>query len=188
MSFYQTKTSVEQYISMAEGFDGRALIAHLGHYLVAGASVLEIGMGPGVDLDLLRAKYNAIGSDFSNLFLNRYQSTHPDADLLQLDAITLDTEHNFDGIYSNKVLHHLDDASLRKSISRQASILSSEGVVLHSFWYGNHIEEHAGMKFHYRNEAFLLEEFSIHFEILELKKYTELEENDSIFLIGSLNS
>ena len=40
------------------------------------------------------------------------------------------------------------------------------------------------MQFHYRNEAFLKEIFSSSFEILQLTRYTEIEDNDSIFLLA----
>ncbi len=46
---------------MAAGYDGRELIAALTNYLPAGAEVLELGMGPGVDLDLLSQTYQVTG-------------------------------------------------------------------------------------------------------------------------------
>jgi len=55
---------------------------------------------------------------------------------------------------------------------------------MHAFWYGNRLEEHGGMKFHYRNEVFLKELFSPGFEILQLKRYMEFEEDDSVYLVA----
>ena len=184
MSFYHSKEGVSEYIKMAEGYDGRELVAVLSESLDANARVLEIGMGPGVDLDLLSARFEVTGSDYSQLFLDRYRTVHPDADLIQLDAITVETDRTFDAIYSNKVLHHLEDEELHQSIQRQHNILHPHGLVLHSFWYGDWTEEHAGMKFHYRDERFLSGAFSHCFEILQLKRYTEMEENDSIFILA----
>jgi len=184
MSFYQSKEGVAEYVEMAEGYDGRDLVTILSEYVDANARVLEIGMGPGVDLDLLSAYFEVTGSDYSQLFLDRYRATHPDADLIQLDAITIKIDRLFDAIYSNKVLHHLEDDELNKSIQRQHAVLNPHSIVMHSFWYGNQSEEHAGMKFHYRNEAFLSGVFSPRFDILQLKRYTEMEENDSIFLLA----
>ena len=40
------------------------------------------------------------------------------------------------------------------------------------------------MKFHYRDETFLISAFTELFDVLRLERYTEFEENDSIFLIG----
>ncbi len=185
MSFYHSKEGVATYFKMAEGYDGSELLALLREYLGANSRVLEIGMGPGVDLDLLGTRYAATGSDYSQLFLDRYEATHSQADLIQLDAITIDTNRRFDAIYSNKVLHHLVDHELHKSIQRQHDVINPQGIVMHSFWYGDHIEEHAGMKFHYRNEAFLSSVFSPCFEILRLQRYSELEEDDSVVLVAS---
>ena len=53
MSFYHTNESVSAYIKMAEGYDGRELVDVLSEHVDANARVLELGMGPGVDLDLL---------------------------------------------------------------------------------------------------------------------------------------
>ena len=184
MTFYHSKEGVSQYIEMAEGYDGRELIDVLGEYLEADASVLEIGMGPGVDLDILGSHFKATGSDYSELFLDRYASTHPDADLIQLDAITMETDRQFDAIWSNKVLHHLGEQELRKSVRRQHEILHSRGIVMHSFWYGEGSEEYSGMNFHYYDEDFLGSVFSPLFKVLRLERYTEMEENDSIFVLA----
>ena len=73
MSFYHSKEGVSKYIEVAEGYDGRELVAVLSEYLDANASVLEIGIGPGVDLDLLSRHFAVTGSDFSQLFLDRYK-------------------------------------------------------------------------------------------------------------------
>ena len=184
MSFYQTKEGVTKYIEMADGYDGRELVDVLREYLDADASVLEIGIGPGIDLDLLNQHFVVTGSDYSQLFLDRYRKTHPDADLIQLDGITLQTDRRFDALYSNKVLHHLNDSELSKSIRRQHDILNPNGLILHSFWYGDRVDEHAGMKFHYHDEAFLRREFSPFFDMLLIKQYQEMEENDSVLVVG----
>lgn len=49
--------------------------------LPSGASVLELGMGPGFDLDLLRKNYEVAGSDDSQFFLDGYRETCPYSDL-----------------------------------------------------------------------------------------------------------
>ncbi len=107
MSYYEDKDNAEQYIKMAEGYDGATLIAVLNEHLAAGSTVLELGMGPGTDLGLLAETYTVTGSDYTQTFLDIYLETHPDADLLRLDAQTLETKRTFDCIYSNKVLHQL---------------------------------------------------------------------------------
>jgi SAM-dependent methyltransferase len=188
VSFYDTEEGVAEYVEMAFGHDGRELIAVLEEHLPAGARVLELGMGPGKDLDLLARRYAATGSDRSTLFLERYRAAHPDADLLRLDAVTLETERRFDAIFSNKVLHHLDEDELACSIARQASILRPAGLVMHSFWYGDRDEELAGMPFHYRDEACLSKAFEPTFELARLKRYPELDDGDSVYVLAKLRT
>lgn len=183
MSYYDSQENVEEYIKMADGFEGRALIAELKKYLPAGASVLELGMGPGKDLDLLAESFRVTGSDRSSVFLERYRRTHPQADLLQLDAVTLDTDHTFDAIYSNKVLHHLTRDELAESLRRQAERLNSGGVLLHTFWYGDKEEWFSGLRFVYYTEESLSRMIGPEFELVKSERYTEMEDHDSICLI-----
>ena len=65
MGYYDDAENVKEYVEMAEGFDGRELIDVLREYLAEGASVLELGMGPGKDLEMLSEHYRATGSDSS---------------------------------------------------------------------------------------------------------------------------
>ena len=48
MGFYDDDKNVEQYIQMAEGYDGKLLIDILLKHLPSKSSVLELGMGPGL--------------------------------------------------------------------------------------------------------------------------------------------
>lgn len=85
-------------------------------------------MGPGVDLDLLRTYFDATGSDASQVFIERYLATHPNASVLKLDAVTLDTDRRFDAILSNKDLHHLNPTEQPHSFQRQAAIADALSV------------------------------------------------------------
>jgi len=147
MGYYDDPKNVREYLDMAEGVDGRALVEVLAHHLSAGSTVLELGMGPGKDLTFLSASYRATGSDSAQLFLDLYQEAHPDADLLLLDAVTIDTARRFDGIYSNKVLQHLTREEACASIQRQAEVLTEGGIALHSLWYGEGEETFSGLRF-----------------------------------------
>ena len=49
--YYFTKQTVNEIIKMAKGFHGRDLIEKLKGFLPEHSSVLELGSGPGVDLD-----------------------------------------------------------------------------------------------------------------------------------------
>jgi hypothetical protein len=52
MGFFDTEKGVEQYIKMAEGYDGAELIKILQKYLPQNSTVLELGIGPGKDMDI----------------------------------------------------------------------------------------------------------------------------------------
>ncbi len=184
MGFYDNEETANQYIAMAEGYDGKLLIAVMLGYVPNGAGVLEIGMGPGVDLDLLSEHYQATGSDNFEFFVDRYRDAHPGADLLVLDAVTLKTDRKFDCIYSNKVLHHLDDGELCESLQQQYGLLNEGGYVMHSFWQGDSVEEMHGLNFFYRTEMQLHSAFDSLFEVIRLVAYTELEDNDSLYVLG----
>jgi trans-aconitate methyltransferase len=119
MGYFDERKNVDDYIHMAEGYDGRDLIAVLQKHLPARSTVLELGMGPGKDLDLLAQTYQVTGSDYSNVFLDLYREKHPAADLLQLDAVSLATERKFVCIYS-KVSHDIPRGG---SISRLTPML-----------------------------------------------------------------
>ncbi len=184
MGFYDEEKTAREYIAMAEGYDGSLLIAAMSNYVPQGASVLEIGMGPGKDLDLLLDRYQATGSDNSQFFVDRYRDAHPDAELLSLDAVSLKTDRKFDCIYSNKVLHHLDECDLSRSLERQCELLNEAGHVMHSFWSGSGVEEMHGLKFFYRNEAALRASFNDRYDVVSLIPYEELEPEDSIYVIA----
>ena len=187
MPYYDEPNNVQQYIDMAEGYDGRELVAALTKYLPEGAMVLELGMGPGTDLELLARHYRVTGSDNSRVFLDRFRSMNQDADLLQLDAETIKTTRRFNGIYSNKVLHHLSPEQLHNSFNRQHAILLREGIALHSFWLGNREETMHGLRFQYYQEEFLHSLVEPGFTILESTHYAEFEPNDSLYLVIKKN-
>lgn len=184
MSFFHKEENVKEYIAMCEGYDGEELINIFRKNLAEGATVLEIGMGPGKDLDILQRYYKTTGSDYSEIFLNTYKETNPHVDLLLLDAVKMDVAKKFQGIYSNKVLQHLSREELRESIEKQNNVLIKPGIMFHSFWYGDKEEEMQGLKFAYYNEVSLREIFSKDFEIIEMKRYSEMEDQDSIYVVA----
>jgi len=182
-NYYDSEKNVLQYISMAKGFNGKALINILKTHLKKNASVLELGMGPGKDLNILKKDYKVTGSDISDIFLERYHKKHPDADLIHLDAVTLKTKRKFDCIYSNKVLHHITTSELKKSIKKQKQLLNTEGMLLHSFWRGDLDEDYNGLRFVYYTRDELINYFENDFKIIDIQPYKEMEDNDSIYII-----
>ena len=183
MGFFDERKNVDAYIKMAEGYDGHDLIKVLQGSLPSGSTVLELGMGPGVDLDLLAEVYSVTGSDSSKVFLELYREKHPGADLIHLDAVSLETERRFECLYSNKVLHHLTKGELKQSFLRQHQIVSQGGLLMHTFWYGNKEEEHQGLRFVYYTEEELLQHFGQGFDVVAMKRYDELEADDSFYVL-----
>lgn len=177
---YDTRNGVEEYVAMARGFDGTSHVERLKQMLPSGAALLELGMGPGVDLDMLARIFHVIGSDLSKAFLKRYANIRSGAELLCLDAVTIDTEMRFDAIYSNKVLHHLTPAQLQRSLIRQAEILRSGGVLLHGLWAGHEVETYQGLfsqQYSCGSFAALVPPV---LELVECESYKEMSRGDSI--------
>ena len=187
MGSFDTEEGVSEYLEMAKGHDGRELIEKLSEYLPADSTILELGMGPGTDLEILSKRYEVTGSDNSNLFIDRYRKANPEADLMLLDAVTLETDRRFDCLFSNKVLQHLQRADLEVSIPRQAELLEDGGLLAHAFWYGSKIEEHGGLHFQYYEESDLQEMFGEHFDVVLVERYEELDPGDSIFIVLKKN-
>ena len=184
MGYFDNEKNVQAYIEMADGYDGKELIEVLKLHIPEGSTVLELGMGPGKDCDILRQSYRVTGSDNSVVFLELYRKTHPEADVLQLDAIHIETQRTFDCIYSNKVLHHLTTSELHASFQRQYDVVNEDGVVFHSFWYGSKQEELDGLLFVYYTETDLQKIMETYFMILDIQRYTEMEANDSLYVVG----
>lgn len=187
-NYYKTKESVEEYIRLAKDVSGKDLIEKLKKFLPAQSTLLELGTGPGTDWNILSQDYTVVGSDNSQEFLAHLKSSNPSGRFIELDAITLSIEEQFDGLYANKVLHHLKDDELTHSIERQYDILTPKGVICHSFWRGEGSEIFKGLFVNYQTEQTLRTYFEQYFEILVLDQYAEFEEADSLLLIGKKKS
>lgn len=180
---YDTPEGTDEYAAMAEGYDGRTHIERLNELLPPGSEVLELGIGPGVDLDMLAETFTAVGSDLSQAFLDRYARLRPEAELMQLDAITIDTDRRFDAIYTNKVLHHLTTGELHRSLHRQAEVIRPGGLLLHGLWAGTTAEDYGGL----HDQRYLPDTLEAVIpdvlEIVECVFYEEMETDDSLRVI-----
>ena len=183
MTYFDSRKKAEDYIKMAEGYDGAKMIVRLREHLPAGAKVMELGMGPGTDLLDLASTYEVVGTDVSPQFLEIFQEKHPEIKLARLDVVTIEIDEMFDGIYSNKVLHYLDKEALEKSFLRQAELLNDKGFVLHSFWRGEQIEEFDGEKHYYYMEDDVIELVKKVFDVIYLECYEEFSKDDSFFIL-----
>jgi trans-aconitate methyltransferase len=183
VGYFDDEKNVREYLKMAEGYDGRELVDRLAKYLPEGSTVLELGMGPGIDLDMLAERFITTGSDTSDIFLDMYRQQHPAAALINLNAVSIDTDRTFDGIYSNKVLHHLTRDELKASLMRQVDVLKTGGIALHSFWHGDKEEEHKGLRFIYYRIEELQQMIPASLELAEFWLYKEMKREDSICLV-----
>ncbi len=183
MTYFDDRKKVQEYIEMCEGVDGKELIDILKKHLKQGSTVLEIGMGPGKDLDILKKYYEVYGSDYSQVFLDIYKENNKDMELFLLDAITIDTKKQFDCIYSNKVLQHLTEKELEQSIKRQKEVLNDTGLLFHTFWRGDAEEVYDGLRFVYYEKEDLINFFQKSFQVIDINYYTEESDRDSIYII-----
>ena len=183
-AYYKTKETVDEYIKLAKDANGNQLIQKLEQVLPLHSVLLEIGSGPGTDWKILNKSFHIIGSDNSTEFLKHLVSKNPNGEFLELNAITLQTDKKFDGIYSNKVMHHLTDNELADSIKRQYEILKPKGIICHSFWSGEGSEIFKGLFVNYHEEVCLKVFFKAYFEILSIEYYKEFDNEDSLLLLG----
>jgi len=183
MNLFDDPKQVEEYIKMSQAYDGRDLIAKLKEYLPLGSTLLEVGMGPGKDLDILSQDYDATGSDRSKIFVNRYKKMHPESDVMTLDACFLKTSRTFQGIYSNKVLIHLSKDELKQSFQSQLNIIKKGGVAFHTFWAGDKEESFDGLRFIYYTIKTLTPLIPSEFSLIDHYYYKEDSDNDSLAII-----
>ena len=182
--YYEDPANVENYSKFTPSHDGGPLVDAFAAWVPDGSTVLELGMGPGKDFQLLAERFKVTGSDFSNTFLDRYRAKDPAAELLQLDACTLDTDRRFDAIFSNKVLMHMSPEELQQTFSRQHAVLNDGGVIMHSLWYGEGQKEFDGLTLVYHNERDLTALLEESFDILALEKHAKMAEGDSIYVVA----
>lgn len=184
MGFYDKEENIESYSKFTPTHDGAELIRVLRRYLDEDSTVLELGIGPGKDFERLSKNYTVTGSDHSPVFLDRYRRQNPRAELIQLDARTLDTDKTFDCIYSNKVLIHLTRDELRLSLLRQRELLNANGLLLHSFWHGDKEDVYADLRITYYTEQQIRDVMKNSFEILEINKHAKMTEGDSVYVLA----
>ncbi len=184
MKVYETETGVEDYIKMCEGYDNSKFKSLILSHLMKGSRLLEIGMGPGNDFAWLSEIYKTSGSDYSKEFVKKAKIRFPKGDFTILDAITLATREKYDAIYSCKVYQHFELDQIEKALTRQFEILTSKGIIIHSFWIGDSIFDDGDMRAIYHDKNRLLGLIGNKFNLLEQVVYEEFEPEDSIFIVA----
>ena len=183
MGHYNTKKGIDEYILRSQNWKDPGIIKILKKYLPKHATLLELGMGPGRDFDILQKIYKATGSDKSKRFLDRYKKLHKDSNLVKLDAITIRINKKFDCVFSNRVLHHLTKSQLKRSLARQNEILNQDGIAFHTFWKGSITEKKKGLYWVYYQKEPLKKILKQYFKILELEIFSSDKKNDSIYAV-----
>jgi len=184
VKFYNDPVKVDEYESMCEEYDGSELYEVLDKHLTGNSTLLELGSGPGNDINYLKKKYSVAGSDLSDEFLIRSKKRHANVPFIKLDAVSIKIEKLFDCIFSNKVLHHLTLEELEKSLKRQQEVIVPNGLFAHTFWLGDKEFTMEGMLFIFHNREHLEKLVSKYYSIIELYGYKEFEDGDSIFILA----
>lgn len=187
MEFYNDPIKVDEYEKMCVEYDGSELYEVLDKHLEDYSTLLELGSGPGNDINYLQKKYTVTGSDLSDEFLLRCERKYAEVPFIKLDAVSIKMDKIFDCVFSNKVLHHLTLENIRKSFNRQQKVIMKDGIFAHTFWLGDKEFTMEGMLFVFHNRENLINLVSEYFTILETYDYKEFEEGDSIFIIAKNN-
>ena len=141
---------------------------------------IAVGDAAAVDESCAQPQRGRELSGLGSTAMNQYD---PDADLVQLDAVTMDIDRRFDCIYSNKVLQHLTRDELRTSLANQAAVLNAGGILFHSFWLGDGEEVFDGLFNAYYTEETLRTLIGDEYEIDDFQTYDEMGEGDSFFVV-----
>ena len=184
MDFYNDPVKVDEYEKMCEEYDGTELYVVLEKHLDKSSTLLELGSGPGNDIEHFISNFRVSGSDLSDEFLSRCRNRFKDIPFLKLDAVSIDTNMVYDCIFSNKVLHHLKRDELEKSFRRQQQVIKKHGLFAHTFWLGDKEFKMEEMLFIFYDKEELLAMVSKYFTIREIYCYKEFEEGDSIFIVA----
>jgi len=178
-----TKYQVDEYFKVMEASDNSFVINTFKNEVEVGSKVLELGFGCGKDYNDLKDFYQFTLSDYSDEFVERFNSRNQDRALV-LDAKTLDIDSKFDVIYSNKVLQVFNDQEMMISFSRQAEVLKDDGIIFHTLWLGDSAFESDNYYCNYVNIKRIERMLANKFHIVTLIKYTEMEVDDSIIVIA----
>ena len=185
MNYFMKQENVDTYKQMLVDYDSSWLTSILEDYLKPGSTLLEIGMGTGLDLDILSKKYKVTGSDNSPIFVDEYNFNHTHKALL-IDATNIKIESKFDCIYSNKVLQHLTKEQFISSLHSQKSHLNHEGIIFLTLWYGVYEEQimfDGQLRFIYYTEIDIIDIVKDHFNVVDIRKYTESDPMDSLLVV-----
>jgi cyclopropane fatty-acyl-phospholipid synthase-like methyltransferase len=184
MSFYEKSENVQEYIESCQDYNGESLQHFIIDWVPSGGRLLELGSGPGNDIDFLSQHFQYQGSDCSEPFLAHLRSRFPKLSFQHIDATDFPELPPVDVIYSNKVLHHIEPNDLEDSLTQQKQRLNAEGYLIHTFWLGKGFDVYHGLRFQYYSLEEIEAIFAKDYKVLTVEKYGEFAKNDSLLVIA----
>ncbi len=188
MDYFSKRENVDLYSNMIEGYNNSYVISQVKQILPEGSTLLELGMGTGLDLISLSLNYKVLGSDSSKLFVDDFKKKS-NLSVCVLDAKTVDISKKFDCIYSNKVLQHLSKEDFIISLQNQSAHLKKNGILFFTLWKGEPREEFefdGQLRFVYYDKKTIEKLIPDTLDILNIKYYQEFEDSDSMIIILKL--
>ncbi len=179
-NIFDSKEHASKYIEMLRDYDNSFVISKFSNYISRDLKILELGMGPALDYENLREKYDITVSDTSTAFIEMFNEKYNEA-ALNICIKDIEVDETYDCIYTNKVLQVLTDAEMKESFINQYRTLNDDGIIFHCIWIGDGYEECTS---NYTSISKLKEMTAGLFTIEEIITYSEMEEGDSIILIA----
>ena len=99
----------------------------------------------------------------------------------------MQNERKNDCIYSNKTLQHLTKSEFKQSLKKHKELLNPNGILFHSLWQDDKEEYYGKLLFVYYTKEILTNIVRRDFNIIEMNSYTEMEEEDSLYMILKKN-
>ncbi len=188
MKFYKELKNVEMYEVMTHDYNPTFIINKVKNNVELGAKGLEIGMGPGIDLLLLNNDYVMEGSDYSDIFIERFAIKNLSISVFKYDVLTMKLAKKYDFIYANKVFQHFTVNQLKSVLIKEYEHLNPGGKIVFTLWRGD-LESSEVMledlRFTYYQKVDIEQLVTGlgRYKIEELSLYEEENPEDSIYIV-----
>ncbi len=188
MKFYKELKNVEMYEVMTHDYNPTFIINKVKNNVELGAKGLEIGMGPGIDLLLLNNDYVMEGSDYSDIFIERFAIKNQSISVFKYDVLTMKLAKKYDFIYANKVFQHFTVNQLKSVLIKEYEHLNPGGKIVFTLWRGD-LESSEVMledlRFTYYQKVDIEQLVTGlgRYKIEELSLYEEENPEDSIYIV-----
>lgn len=122
----------EEYAAAGETYYDMNHITTFANSLANGATVLDVGCGPGRDVKLLTQQgLNVTGLDLSSGLLEVARNKFPDLQFVEGDMLNLPfADESYDGVWSNTSLLHLETVEdVNQSLNEMHRVLKQQGLL-----------------------------------------------------------